>query len=138
MSIVWVKRSGLAIAPYDAEGVHEFERLPPGRPMRARITMPRNAKLLALYWSIVARVARGMGKSTEALDRYLRVAAGHCDIYRTEKYGEVRVPRPINFEECDDEAEFIAFFDSAIIVIYSELGIEPAAIADLVERKRRL
>lgn len=138
MSVIWVKRHELSVRPYDPEGVYAFELLPPGKPLRARITQPRNARMLALYWSVVARVARGIGRSTEALDRYLRVASGHCDIYKTEKYGEIRVPRPINFEECEDEAEFIAFFDSAIVVIYGELGIEPAAIADLVDRKDRL
>lgn len=135
---LWLKRYGQSLVPYDDDGVHDFETLPPATPLRGMVNQPRNAKRLALYWSIVGRVARAIGRPTEALDRYLRVASGHCDIFHTQKYGEVRIPKPINFEECQDETEFMAFFDAALIVIHSELGIEPEALADLIERKNRL
>lgn len=138
---IWLKRlryagSDIGLWPYDKEGTADVLELPLSKPLRADIWQPRNNDLTRLYWAIVSRLARGMGRDKEDIDRELRVLAGHCDTYLTEKYGQIRVPKSIKEKDCDEMA-FKAYFDACIPLIYSEFDIDHKAIDDLLKPKDR-
>lgn len=139
-NVIWLKRfpgtlqGGLF--PYEADGQADVFDLPFNKPLRADLWQPRNPEASRRYWAIVSRVARGIGKDKEDVDRKLRVLAGHCDVFFTENFGEVRVAKSIQEKECD-EAAFQAYFDTAIPFLYTEFGLDHKAVDDILKGRPR-
>jgi hypothetical protein len=137
MSTIWLRRYVDGLFPYDTSGELELDQYPQGKPLKAKIIVPRNGDTNRLYHAIVTRVAHGMGIGTEALDRDIKRRAGFVTEYHTEKCGIVQIPRSTSFTDCEDEIEFLQFFDRALVIIHGELGIPHSATADLLNKKER-
>lgn len=123
--------------PYDRDGAADFSELPFEKPLKAEIFQPADPDIKRLYWAVVSRIARGMGRDKEDVHADLCAMADHCHVYFSERHGQVRVPKSVSDRKCD-AAVFRRYFDTVIPLIYSELGIEPAALADLLEKKRKI
>src|SRR5437868_11101300 len=128
---LWLIRKGDSLVPDSVESAAEFARLPFGKQMHCEIKRPRNVQMHRLYFALVHRIAQAKGVPADAVDYVLRIAAGHCEIIRTQKYGDLRVAKSLQFAKCDQLA-FREFFDHAIAAAYDEFGIDPGVFADLI------
>ena len=137
VAVIWVKRRGEGLFPYDSTGVEEIEQYPQGRALKASIIMPRNGETNRLYQAILARLASGMGRSKESIDVEIKLRTGFVREYSTERCGIVPIPRSTSFKDCEDEIEFLQFFDRALVVIHGELDIPHSALADLMAGKNK-
>ncbi len=127
----YARRHGNALFPDGDESVSEFARLPFGKSLRVEVRQPRNVQHHRLYWALCKRIADGIGSTAENVSDVLKIATGHVNIIRTKSYGDVKVPKSIAFAKMD-QAEFSAFFEDCVRVLYNEWGIEPEAVADLL------
>jgi hypothetical protein len=128
---LWLKRINGTLVPDSAESAVEFARLPSNKPLRCEVKQPRSLQHHKLYFSIIHRIANAKGVSADVVDQMLRIASGHCDIVRTKRYGDVRLPKPLKFSKCD-QLQFRAFFEAAVAAAYTEFGIDPAVFSDLL------
>lgn len=128
---LWLARKGDALVPDSPESAAEFARLPFGRSLHCEVTRPRSVQMHRLYFALVRRIAQAKGVPADAVDYVLRIAAGHCKTIRTQKYGDLRVAKSLQFAKCD-QLEFSEFFNYAIAAAYDEFGIDPSVFADLL------
>lgn len=126
----WAIRRGLHLEPGDPDSLDEFERLPTHKLLQVEVTQPRNANLHRLYFALCARIAKGIGETTEFIDRAFRIETGHVDIF---EYGgkTYLVVRSIAFHNFDNIA-FKEFWERCLIVMYNRWRIDPASVADLI------
>lgn len=136
--IIWLKRVGNGLFPDSDDSAAEFAKLPFGKTLQAEVKQPRNVRFHRLYWSLVHRIASAVGSDPENISDLLKIETGWCDIIRSKKYGEIRLPKSISFAAMDQTA-FSTFFESCLRVIYENWAIERndvlAALGDLLEPK---
>lgn len=135
MADLWLKRVGMALVPDGDESIAAFSKLPFNKSLHAEVKQPRNGAHHRLFWSIVHRIAEGIGKNSEEVCDVLKVGTGHCTWVQTKSYGKIPLPKSISFASMD-QAAFSEFYDKALIVIFSEWGIDREAFADLIADKR--
>lgn len=96
------------VAPMDSEALME---MPGGKPMRCRLTMPRNVQRLRLYWSMIDLIAENLdGITRKALHDAVKVRLGFCTAVPF-KTGSVVVPDSIAFDAMDEKT-FADFLDA--------------------------
>lgn len=136
--IIWLKRVGNSLIADGNDSAAEFAKIPFGKVLRAEVKQPRNTAHHRLYWGLCHRIAAAIGSYPENVSDMLKIETGHCDIVRSKKYGEVRLPKSIAFASMDQSA-FNEFFERCVIVIYSEWGIARDdvmnAVSDLLAPK---
>lgn len=130
MTVLFVQRVGNALHADGDESVAAFADLPFAKKLRAEITQPRNIGLHRLYFALCARIAKGIGETTEFVDRAFRIEAGHVDVF---EYGGKAhlVVRSLAFHKFDN-LEFKVFWETCLRIMYERWRIDPAAVADLV------
>jgi len=126
-----MQRVGETLVPDSAESAAEFARLPAGKPLHVEVKQPRSGAHHRLYWSLCHRIAQAKGLNAENVSDLFKISSGHCTIIRSRKYGEIRLPKSISFASME-QTEFSAFFERCVQVAYSEWGIDPAAVSDLL------
>lgn len=129
--IIFGIRKGTALFPVGDEFVAEFDELPQDKPLKIEVTQPRKLKFLRLYWSLCARIGKGVGKPSEWIDRAFKIETGHVEVYR---YGgkEHLIIGSIAFHNMKDDGVFSQFFNSCVTVAYERWGVDPASVADLL------
>jgi hypothetical protein len=127
----WVRRVGDALHADSAESFNEFSKLPVDKPMRAVIDLPRNPRHSRLFFALCARIAEGIGETTEFVERAFKVETNHFDHFKTADGRDVLVLRSISFAKFDQVA-FNTFFERCVEVAYSRWGVDPASVADLL------
>lgn len=141
MSDFWLIRHGNTLISHTAESQETISRLPFGKPLQATIKQPRNGRHSALYWVLCHRIAAAVGSEPENISDLLKVETGHCEIIRSKKYGELRLPRSISFSKMN-QTDFSIFFENCLRIIYSNWAIERedilATIGDLLEPKAEM
>ena len=138
MADLWLRRAGGALYPDGDDSAAVFEKIPRDKPLHCEIKVPRSTQMHRLFWALCQRIAQGMGRDDITADTVcteFKLATGHCDIYRSKRYGEVRVPRSIAFHKMDN-IEFRDFFNRCCNVAYETWHIDPAAVADLLAPDR--
>lgn len=137
MTDCWAEKRDGALHPWGDDSWATFARLKSGVPIHVEIRQPRNAKHSALYWVLCHKIADAIGSTSENVSDVLKIGTGHCDIVRSKKHGELRLPRSISFARMD-QAAFAEFFDRCVEVIQTEWGIARpdilSAVGDLLER----
>lgn len=131
MTVLWVQRAGNSLVPDGDESIAAFARIPFGKSLQCEVKQPRNSRFHRLYWALCARIASGVGAEPENVSDLLKIATGHCTIIRSKTYGEMKLPKSIAFSKME-QSEFSAFFERCCAVIYTEWGVDPAAVADLL------
>jgi hypothetical protein len=134
MAEFWLKRFGMAFHPYEEEGAQLITEIPQNVPTHHEVYVQPNEELRRFYWSLVGRLARGMGRDKEDFDYELRVKAGHCRRYLLTEGGEVAVPKSLKREECDG-AEFSRYIDNVVPVLYSIF--DPKLIDEMMKKRPR-
>ena len=119
----WMQRNGTGLVPDGTESHIEFGKLPFGKAFFVEIKQPRNPKFHALFWVLVYRVASALGAHPANVCDILKIATNHCEIVKTKRYGEVRLPKSISFASMS-ETDFREFFERCIQVIQQEWGID--------------
>lgn len=132
---LWLKRVGVALLPDGDESIAAFSKIPFNKPLRAEVKQPRNVQHHKLFWSIVHRVADGIGSEPENVCDVLKIATGHCTTVKTKTHGTLSLPKSISFAKMDQTA-FSEFFEKCLVVIFQEWGIDRSAFADLIADKR--
>lgn len=138
MSVLWLKRVGNGLFPDAADSDAELAKIPFGKTLQAEVKQPRNVRFHRLYWALVHRIASAVGSEPENISDLLKIETGHCDIVRSKKYGEIRLPKSISFAKMD-QAAFSQFFEACLVVVYTNWGIARsdimAALGDLLAPK---
>src|SRR5690242_14718335 len=94
---MWLKRVGVALVPDGDESIAAFVKIPFGKSLHAEIKQPRNIQHHKLFWSVVHRVADGIGSEPDNVCDILKVATGHCTMVKTKSYGTIPLPKSISF-----------------------------------------
>lgn len=136
MTELWGYRHGDSIVPDGVESSAVFAHIPFGKPLHVEIKQPRNANHHRLYWALCARIATAIGSKTQNVSDVLKIATGHCEMIRSKKYGVLRLPKSISFASMD-QTQFTEFFERCVDTIYSEWGIDPAIVSDLLVPQER-
>lgn len=127
----WVRRIDNTLVADGDESVSEFSRLPFNRPLRVEVKQPRNLQFHKLYWSLVHRIADGIGSDPENVSDLFKIATGHCTIIKSKAHGVIKLPKSISFAKMDADS-FRVFFEACVTTLYEEWGIDPSAVADLL------
>lgn len=128
---LWLVRSGDALKAADVDSAAIFARLKFGKPLLCEVKEPRSGPAHRFYWALCQRVGNAVGISPDNVSDLLKLETGHCEIIKTRKYGEVRIPKSISYSRMED-AEFREFIDKCIVVIETEWGITRHDILDAV------
>lgn len=135
MAEFWATRKGDSLVPDGAESFAAFSKIPFGKTVKVEAKQPRNSGHHRLFWALCARIGDAVGASSENVCDLLKIETGHCDIVRSKKYGEIRLPRSISFAKMD-QTEFRVFFERCVIVICDTWGMDRrdvlAAVEDLL------
>lgn len=138
MSVLWLKRVGNALVPDADDSASQLARLPFGKALRAEVKQPRNTRHHRLYFALCHRIADAVGSTAENVSDLLKIETGHCDIIRSKKYGEIRLPKSIAFASMTQD-EFSKFFERCVLCVYENWGIARAdvlvAVGDLLDSK---
>lgn len=127
----WAYRTGGTLIPDSVESSVIFAKVPFGKPVHVQVRQPRNGSFHRLYWALCQRVADGVDADAENVSDALKIATGHYTLLKTKSYGELKLPKSISFAAMDQTA-FSIFFERCVKVIYTEWGIDPAAVSDLL------
>jgi hypothetical protein len=127
---MWVQRVGSVLHADGNESVAEMAKLPLGKPMHCVLRRPRNLQHHKLYWTLVNRIATGVGAEPQNISDLLKIATGHCVIMRSKSYGELCMPRSISFAAMDQD-DFSIFFERCLQTIFEEWGISKESLGDL-------
>lgn len=126
----------MALKPWGAESAAIVGKVAFGKPVEVTVRSPRNSKHSALFWVLCHRIGDAIGVDAENVSDLLKIETGHCDIIRSKKHGELRLPRSISFAKMDQET-FGKFFAKCLAVIEAEWGIARpdvrAAVSDILE-----
>jgi hypothetical protein len=125
---LYIHRRGTFLAPWAPLDELAIAELPPGAKLRAKITQPRNAGRLRLYWSLLSLVAENMEHPPprETMHAAIKMRLGLTTPVRFKNGETVDVPRSIAFDAMT-EAEFAGFFDSFRALVRSNPQMEKAA-----------
>lgn len=132
MAEIWMRRVGNALFPDGDESIAELTKLPFGKSMRVTTKLPRNARFHRLYFAVCARIAGGVGQTSENISDVLKIATGHYTTIKSKTHGEIRIPKSIAFQAMT-QTDFNDFYERCLVVIFSEWGIERAALSDLID-----
>lgn len=128
----WAKKIGNGLYPDGDESLAAFGDLPPDKSLHVTvIDHKRSGPQHRLYWSVVRRVASGVGLEPENVSDLLKLATGHYDAVQTKHYGEVKLPKSISFAAMGG-AEFTQFFQKCLDTIFAEWGIDEGVFSDLL------
>ena len=133
---IWLKRVGNALYPDGDASIDALSLLPFGRPLRGEIDQPRNLKHHKLFFALCARIAKGIGKDAEFVERAFKIETGHFAHYTLANGRDVVVLGSIAFHKFDQVA-FDAFWKECLDIMYRIWRIDPKAVADLIEKDNR-
>jgi hypothetical protein len=128
---LWMKRVANGLYPDGADFMALFDELPRGTALRVEITKPRNPQFAKLYWTLCARIAKGIGRDQEWVSNAFKVETGHYQIFTTIGRREVLQLDSIAFDKMD-ELRFREFFNQCVTVLYQKWGIDPSDVADML------
>lgn len=128
---LWLRRIGEGLVPDSVDSAAEFARLPFGKSLHCEVKQPRNSSHHRLYWALCARIAQAKDLTSENVSDLFKIASGHCEIIRSKKYGDIRLPKSISFAKME-QTEFSAFFERCVKICYEEWQIPPEAVSDLL------
>lgn len=134
MAKLFLKRVGFYLVPDGDESVSALAGLPLGKSFMAEVKQPRNVQHHRLFWAVCKRIGDGVGRDAEQIATVFKLATGHYEVIRSKHHGELRIPKSISFGRMGQD-EFREFFDRCVAVALSEWGIEPEALADLIDPK---
>lgn len=137
MAKLFLKRVGYYLMPDGEESVSALSSLPFGKSFQADIKQPRNIQHHRLFFAICKRIGDGIGRDAEQIATVFKLATGHYETIRSKKHGELRIPKSISFSSMGQD-DFRTFFDACVEVALSEWGIEPSALADLIDPKTEM
>lgn len=129
MKLPMVKISG-CLVPDGTEAHIQFDKISLNKRLMAEITQPRNYNHHKLYFALCARIASGIGQTTEWVSDAFKIETGHFTQF---SYGGKQhiVLASINFQKMDQIA-FSEFFERCCQVAYERWKIDPASVADLL------
>lgn len=131
MADFWCIRKGDALVPDGSDSCAAMAKIPFGARIHVEAKRPRKSGHHRLYWGLCARIATAIDVKQENVSDILKIETGHCDVIRSKKYGEIRLPRSISFAQMDQTA-FDEFFERCVRVIQSEWGIARQDVFDAV------
>lgn len=116
--------------PDGTEAIIQFEKVPPNKRLMNDITQPRNQRFHRLFWSLAARIGRGIGKDPDWVVDAFKVETKNYQIF---DYGGriYLVLGSIAFHSMDEQ-KFSAFFNECCDIMYRVWKIDPASVADLL------
>lgn len=134
MAKLFLKRVGFYLVPDGDESVSALAGLPFGKSFMAEVKQPRNVQHHRLFFAICKRIGDGIGRDAEQIVTIFKLATGHYETIRSKNHGELRIPKSIAFGNMSQD-DFRIFFDRCVVVALEEWGIEPEALADLIDSK---
>lgn len=135
MTRLWVKRIGEALVPDGTESVEALSFLPFDRTLRAEVEQPRNLKHHKLFWSLCARIGKGIGKNAEFVERAFKIETGHFSHYTLADGRDCIVLGSIAFHKMD-QIQFDHFWRDCLEIMFRVWKIAPEGVNDLLEDKR--
>ena len=126
------KRVGNTLVPDAIEDGTEFAKLPIGKLVWVEARQSRSLPQLRLWWGLCRRIGAAVGVEPESVSDLLLIEAGHYDLLRSKKYGDIRRAKSISFATLD-ATEFNAIFDKAVDVIYTNWGIAREDVLEVVQ-----
>lgn len=135
MAQLFVKRIGNALMPDGDASIEAFAAIPFGKSLRCEVTQPRNIKHHRLFFKLCARIASGIGHTTEFVERAFKIELGYFSHYVLGDGRDVLVLGSIAFSKMDQIA-FDRFWKDCVRVMFEKWQIAPEAVNDLLEDKR--
>jgi hypothetical protein len=132
---LFLKRVGNALYPDGDESVEALSHMPFGKTLRGEVDQPRSVKHMRLFFALCSRIAKGIGKPTEFVERAFKIETGHFDHYRLASGRDVMVLGSIAFHRMDQVA-FKEFWERCIQIMYEKWQIDPASVNDLLEDRQ--
>lgn len=128
---LWLTRDGNVLHPADTESLVQFAKIPFDKALQAEMKQPRNPRYHRWFFKICSRISEGVGSDAETIANVFKHATGHVTIVKTKSYGDVMFPKSISFAKMDD-IKFHEFVERCIACAYTEWGIPPESLADLL------
>lgn len=118
---IFMYRRGTMLHPQGALDSETVMNLPAGKPLRVRITNPRNVPQHRLYWAMLALVCDNLDQplQPEALHAWIKIRLGYSITIPTKSGVEV-VPGSIAFDKMG-QPEFQAFFRQAVDLVAGQI-----------------
>lgn len=105
-------------APYDERASDLWAKHKAGQTVEIDVKVPRNIKSQGLYWAMLTKLGKSIGKPSELLHTVLKFKTGHVQMIKT-KSGLVPHYPSTSFEAMDD-VQFSKYLDACIEVIKQE------------------
>lgn len=134
--LAWAAKGGSALVPYDQYGEGEINDVPLDKPCKAELRVYNgDPALRRLFYVIVGKVAKGMGRDKDGVVDEIKVRAGHCDTFFIGEH-TVKMPKTISEKKGCDEMKFKAFFDAAMVALADDpFNIDPQVIEDWIKKR---
>lgn len=118
-------KDGACLRPYDDDAEELLARMSTTEIVEVDIRQLRNPMHHRLFWDMVNKAYPNTTDfpTRESFVQYLKLMAGHADLYTLTDGIVVRKPRSIAYDEMD-ETEFSLFHDRVRDYITNEMGIE--------------
>lgn len=127
--LFWAKRTANVLSPDGDESIVELSKLPFGKPLRVEVKQPRSGPQHRLYWALCQRIGNAVGADPENISDLIKIETGHCEVVKSAKYGEIRLPRSIAYANMD-QISFQDFVSKAIDVICNNWGMQRKDVLD--------
>lgn len=112
------RRSVTGYVPHDERSTDLWAKHKPGQLVEVDVKVPRNIKSQGLYWAMLTKLGKSIGKPSELLHTVLKFKTGHVQMIKT-KSGLVPHYPSTSFEAMDD-VQFSKYLDACIEVIKQE------------------
>jgi hypothetical protein len=129
---ILMQRVGSALRPCASIDEARIKALSPGKPLRVRVTEPRNVRRFRLYWAMLEKIAENMDPSpaVEVLHDAIKFRLGYTNTIRFASGETVEVVRSISFEKMT-EAEYGVFLAAFKDLVAT--SILPGVNSDVLE-----
>ena len=115
----------------------EMPRLKLGSVVKVKITQARNMKHHRLFFALMNKIFENQEtyETLEDLVNVIKIATGHCHVYRKKNGDPLPVPRSIAFHKMD-QTQFDDFYAKVIRLVRENIvpGLDEGALREEIER----
>jgi len=134
MTEIHMRKTLSGLEPADG---FDMPRLKLGSVVKVKITQSRNMKHHRLFFALMNKIFENQEhyESLEDLVNVIKIATGHCHVYRKKNGDPLPVPRSIAFHKMD-QTQFDEFYAKVIKLVRENIipGLDEGALREEIER----
>lgn len=113
------RRTLTGYVPHDERATDLWQKHKAGQLVEVDVKIPRNIKSQGLYWAMLTKLGKSIGKPSELLHTVLKFKTGHVQMLRTKDGKEIPHYPSTSFDAMDD-VQFSKYLDACIEIIKQE------------------